>query len=153
MCYLVIGFLYFCFMKKFYIVFLGLLACINIYSQEGIQQDSIAGRKMHYFNGTPVDMAPQYPGGENAFLEALTKEIKIPEAAIKNAAGENLKAFVIFFIEEDGSIGDITVTKDPGYGIGDEIVRALKILPKWLPGIEKAKPVRTKRGIPINFSL
>ncbi|MNY48601.1 Gram-negative bacterial tonB protein [compost metagenome] len=63
-----------------------------------------------------------------------------------------MKVYVSFVIERDGSITDITVIKDPGYGLGKEAVRVLKSLKtKWTPGVLNGKTVRTAYNLPITI--
>ena len=54
-----------------------------------------------------------------------------------------------FIIEKDGSLSDIKVLRDIGYGTGDEAIRVLKISPKWIPGKQNNKEVRTLYSLPI----
>ena len=65
---------------------------------------------------------------------------------------ESISVFVSFVIEKDGSMTDIKVLKDPGYGLGKEAIRVLKsIRTKWSPGILDGKPVRTAYNLPITI--
>ena len=53
-------------------------------------------------------------------------------------------------VEKDGSMTDIQVKNDPGYGLGREAIRVLKSLKtKWTPGMIGSKPVRTSYNLPI----
>jgi protein TonB len=57
---------------------------------------------------------------------------------------------IAFVIEKDGTMTDIRILKDPGYGLGQEAVRVLKSLKtKWNPGILNSKPMRTAYTLPI----
>jgi protein TonB len=57
---------------------------------------------------------------------------------------------VSFVIEKDGSMTDIQVIGNPGYGLDREAVRVLKsIKTKWSPGIINSKVVRTAFNLPI----
>ncbi|MNT81451.1 Gram-negative bacterial tonB protein [compost metagenome] len=59
-----------------------------------------------------------------------------------------------FVIEKDGSMTDIQVKKDPGYGLGKEAVRVLKSLKtKWSPGMMQGKAVRTAYNLPITIQI
>ena len=67
-----------------------------------------------------------------------------------NATG---RVTVQFVVEKDGSLSDIQVIHDAGYGSGQEAVRVLTSSPKWIPGYQKGKPVRVMYTEPINFTL
>ena len=65
-----------------------------------------------------------------------------------------LRVYVSFVIEKDGSMTDIKVSRDPGYGLGREAIRVLKSLrTKWSPGIIDSKPVRTAYSLPIVLEM
>jgi protein TonB len=63
---------------------------------------------------------------------------------------ENSSVYVAFVIEKDGSMTDVKVLRNPGYGLGKEAIRVLKSLrTKWKPGIKDGQPVRTQFTLPI----
>jgi protein TonB len=43
--------------------------------------------------------------------------------------------------------------RDIGGGCGEEAVRVVKMMPKWIPGKQKGKPVRTQFNLPVKFKL
>jgi periplasmic protein TonB len=59
--------------------------------------------------------------------------------------------FVSFVIEKDGSLTDIKVLKDAGFGTGDEAIRVLKKCKNWVPGEQSGKKVRCSYTLPINL--
>mgnify|MGYP003411423114 CR=1 FL=1 len=61
------------------------------------------------------------------------------------------KVFVSFVVEKDGSLTDIKVIRDIGYGTGKEAIRVLKQCPKWNPGEQNGKKVRVLYSLPINI--
>ena len=100
---------------------------------------------------TEVEKAPSFPGGEDAFMKFLGTNIKYPaEMKKKKAQG---KVFVSFIVEEDGSLSNMKVLRDAGYGSGKESVRVLSMSPKWRPGVQNGKKVRVQYTVPINFTL
>lgn len=93
-----------------------------------------------------VEVHPQYPGGIAKFYEFVGQNYKVPN--VKNLKG---KVFIQFVIEIDGSLSDIKVMRDIGYGTGMEALRVLALSPKWKPGIQDGKPVRVLYSLPINI--
>jgi protein TonB len=66
----------------------------------------------------------------------------------------SIKVYVSFVIEKDGTMTDIQVKRDPGYGLGKEAIRVLKSLKtKWSPGMIGSKPVRTSYNLPISVQI
>ena len=58
-----------------------------------------------------------------------------------------------FIVEKDGSISNVTVVRSRGELLDAEAVRVVKGMPKWTPGMQGGKPVRTKFTLPIPFKL
>ncbi|TDO77554.1 protein TonB [Flavobacterium chryseum] len=99
-------------------------------------------------NTTELDKMPEFPGGMSKFYTYVGNNFTRPELD----AERTLKVYVSFVIEKDGSITDIMVRNDPGYGVGKEAIRVLKSLKtKWSPGILNGKPVRTAYNLPITI--
>ncbi len=95
-----------------------------------------------------LDKMPEFPGGMSKFYNYVGNNFNRPELD----AERTLKVYVTFVIEKDGSITDVMVKNDPGYGIGKEAVRVLKsIKTKWSPGILNGKAVRTLYSLPITI--
>ena len=49
----------------------------------------------------------------------------------------------------DGSINEIKILKDIGYGTGDEAIRVLSNSPAWSPGEQEGRKVRCSYALPI----
>lgn len=93
---------------------------------------------------------PEYPGGIKAFYNDVNKNFNSP----KVDKDMNARIYVSFVVEKDGSMGDIKLLRDPGYGMGAEAVRALKaISTKWVPGEMEGKKVRTSYALPISVNV
>jgi TonB family protein len=98
-----------------------------------------------------VEEMPQFPGGENALMEYVSKNVVYPEEAKeKEIQG---RVFISFVVEKDGSIGEVKVLRGIGGGCDEEAARVIKGMPKWEPGMQKGKPVRVNYMMPINFKL
>ncbi|RKR11029.1 outer membrane transport energization protein TonB [Flavobacterium sp. 90] len=95
-----------------------------------------------------LDKLPEFPGGINKFYTFVGNNFNRPELD----AEKTLKVYVSFVIERDGSMTDIEVKRDPGYGMGREAIRVLKSLKtKWSPGMLNGKAVRTAYNLPITI--
>lgn len=99
-------------------------------------------------NVAVLDKLPEFPGGIKKFYNYVGNNFTKPELD----AEKTLRVYVSFVIEKDGSMTDIIVKNDPGFGMGKEAVRVLKSLrTKWAPGILAGKPVRTAYNLPITI--
>ncbi|WP_166921787.1 energy transducer TonB [Flavobacterium poyangense] len=95
-----------------------------------------------------LDKMPEFPGGMAKFYTFVGNNFQRPELD----AEKTLRVYVSFVVEKDGSLTDIMVKNDPGYGMGKEAVRVLKSLKtKWTPGILNGKAVRTAYNLPITI--
>ena len=98
-------------------------------------------------NTTALDKMPEFPGGIKKFYNYVGNNFEKPDIDDLST----FKVYVSFVIERDGSMTDIKVIKDPGYGLGKEAIRVLKSLKtKWSPGMIDSKPVRTSYTLPIS---
>jgi periplasmic protein TonB len=97
-----------------------------------------------------VDKNPMFPGGMDKFLKEVGNKFKTPEVEVE----QTIRVIVFFVVEKDGSLSNITVPKNPGFGLGEEAIRVLKsIKTKWEPGMYKGKPVRTSFSLPIVVNI
>lgn len=93
-----------------------------------------------------LDKQPSFPGGMERFYDFVGKNYRTPDVELETT----IKVFVSFVIEPDGSMTNIRVTRDPGYGLGKEAVRVLTSMKtKWEPGILDGQKVRTAFNLPI----
>jgi protein TonB len=122
------------------------LATLFFTIQIGSAQDSTSVAKTNPSNYSMVDVKPEFPGGMDAFYKFIGKNYKIPEVK-----GLNGKVFVTFIIEKDGSIEEVKVLRDLGYGTGNEAIRVLKKSPKWIPAEQNGQKVRVAYSLPINL--
>jgi periplasmic protein TonB len=100
-------------------------------------------------NPTPsilLDKLPEYPGGINKFYQYVGNNFE--RASLEDAI--EVTVLVSFVIEIDGSITDIKILRNPGYGMDKEAIRVLKSSKtKWKPGIMNGEKVRTLYTLPI----
>ena len=98
-----------------------------------------------------VEDLPQYPGGAVEFLKWLTRNLRYPTLARERKTQG--KVVAVFYVEKDGSITGIKITKSLSAECDREALRVLRMMPKWQPGIYHDEPCRTKVCIPIVFKL
>ena len=98
-----------------------------------------------------VEDLPQFPGGASEFMKWLTKNLKYPASAQRR----QIKGKVVaqFIVNTDGSVSDVELTEHLEAACDREVLRVLRMMPKWQAGVMNAKPCRTKVCIPIVFNL
>ena len=97
-----------------------------------------------------LDKLPEFPGGMEKLRKYVATNFEKPEMD----GEQTIRVYVSFVIERDGTMTDIQVRRDPGYGLGKEAIRVLKSLKtKWEPGMIAGKPVRTAYNLPITVKM
>lgn len=98
-----------------------------------------------------VEEDPEFPGGLEALSKFIADNIKYPQLAKENNITG--RVFVSFVVEKDGRVGQVKILRDIGGGCGNEAVRVVKLMPRWKPGKQRGKAVRTQFNLPVNFDL
>jgi hypothetical protein len=94
-----------------------------------------------------IEKRPEFPGNEEALKAYIKQNFKTPTANDgKKVTGT---IFASFVIEKDGSVSDIGILHDFGHGSGDEAVRVIEQMPKWIAGKNDASAVRCMYAMPI----
>lgn len=84
-------------------------------------------------------------------LSYLSKNVKYPEEALK----DNVQGRVIvgFIVEKDGSVSNAKIIRSVDSALDKEAIRIVMSMPKWTPGRQNGRNVRTKYNVPVNFKL
>lgn len=98
------------------------------------------------YNTAGIEVKPEFPGGIEKFYKFVGNNYRAPEEE-----GLKGKVYVTFVVEKDGSLTDIKVLRDIGYGTGAEAIRVLKKSPRWAPGEQNGKKVRVLYSLPITI--
>jgi len=100
---------------------------------------------------TAVDQQAEFPGGPRAFGAFLQRNLRYPAAAQRANVGG--KVYVQFVVNTDGSIQDVQILKSVGFGCDEEAMRIIKAVPRWTPGKQSGRIVRSRFTQPITFVL
>jgi len=99
------------------------------------------------YNAAGIEVKPEFSGGNEKLFSFISKNFQYNDVMIENELkGRTIASFVV---EKDGSISDIKVVRGMGFGTENEIIRVLKLMPKWNPGEQNGKKVRCSYMIPI----
>ncbi|MBA0883875.1 energy transducer TonB [Flavobacterium undicola] len=114
------------------------------------------GTEISNTNGTELvttellDSKPQFPGGIEKFYRYIGNHFNSPTLD----ENRNVRIFVSFVVERDGSMSNIKVMNNPGAVLEKEAIRVLQsIKAKWTPGMLHSKPVRTAYNLPITVLI
>jgi len=98
-----------------------------------------------------IDLLPEFPGGQSEMSRFIHKNLKLPKHA-KNSTLES-KAIVGFIIDKSGDIRDIVIVKSIRDDIDNEIIRVIKMMPKWKPGEQNGNPVSFRFNLPLKIKI
>jgi len=115
-------------------------------SVEPVGNGDVVEEDNNIYNTAGIEVKPDFPGGIEKFYKFVGKNYQVPEEE-----GLKGKVFVSFVVEKDGSLTDIKVIRDIGYGTGKEAIRVLRSCPRWNPGEQNGKKVRVLYSLPINI--
>ena len=88
---------------------------------------------------------------EKKLLTYMGSQLNYPPIAREN--GIEGTVVICFIVEKDGSISNLKTLKDIGGGCGQESLRVIKDMPKWIPGKQRGKKVRVRFRLPVRFKL
>jgi len=121
-------------------------AVLTVDEPVGTGTAAVVEEDNNVYNTAGIEVKPDFPGGIEKFYRFVGNNYKTPEEE-----GLKGKVYVTFVVEKDGSLTDIKVLRDIGYGTGAEAIRVLKKCPKWTPGEQNGKKVRVLYSLPITI--
>lgn len=96
-----------------------------------------------------ADEMPTFPGGDAGMLKFLTSKLNYPAAALdRNLSG---KVYLTFTVDPEGRLHDPRVVRGLGFGLDEEALRLVRLMPWWNPGKVKGQPVWVTLTMPISF--
>jgi len=98
-----------------------------------------------------VEQMPQFPGGEKAMMNFISKNMVYPPSVSEN--GIQGKVTLKFVVSKTGAIDNITVLKSVDPECSKEAIRVIKLMPKWIPGKQNGNPVPVYFIFTITFRL
>lgn len=100
---------------------------------------------------TTVQEKPRFPGGEYALMQLIFKNLKYPIISREN--GVKGKVYVRFTITEDGTVKNPKIIRPLDDYCNQEVIRIIRIIPKWIPGKQNGVNVPVYIDLPITFEI
>ncbi len=99
-----------------------------------------------------VEDLPQFPGGPVEMMKWLTRNLHYPKQLEERKMTG--KVVAEFIVNKDGSITNVAIAVPSKNVIFDrEVLRVLRMMPRWTAGMQNGQPCRTKVCIPVEFRL
>lgn len=89
---------------------------------------------------------PEFPGGYKSFYEFVYREYDSTTPITREG-----DLVVSFTITEMGEMKNIRVLRDIGNKTAFEMIRVLRLSPKWEPAMRNGKPFATTLKLPFKF--
>jgi len=92
----------------------------------------------------------RFAGGWEKFDAYMKAKLYYPE----EARGHNVQGRVIvaYTVAEDGTISNIRIVRGVD-GLNEEVLRFMRVLPRFQPALLNGHPVKSNNRLPIDFSL
>ena len=98
-----------------------------------------------------VEEAPEFPGGMQAMMEYLAKNVRYPAKA--HEANVQGRVITQFTVGRDGAIRDAKVVRSVSPELDAEALRVISAMPNWKPGKQRGKAVACHFTVPVMFRL
>ena len=100
-----------------------------------------------------VEHMPELPtgGGTAAIVGAIQRAVRYPSLALRN--GVEGKVFVSFTVDAKGEVTDVKIVKGLGSGLDEETMRAIKTLPRFIPGKQNGNDVSVSFTVPVTYKI
>ena len=130
--------------KSSEVFFKGQKGILTMYTDNGILTDSLFTRE---------EKEAEFPGGEKGWRTFLERNLN-PDVPVNRKAPPGIyQVSVMFIVEKDGSITDVTALTSYGYGMEEEAIRVIKKGPKWIPAVQYGRKVKAYRKQPLTFAV
>jgi len=103
------------------------------------------------FGVTVVQNQPQFPGGADSLMSFLKSNLRYPEEA--KLAWVQGRVFVGFLVDHNGKIKDAKILSGVNEQLDDEALRAVHLMPDWIPGNIGGTNVDVQYILPIEFIM
>ena len=98
-----------------------------------------------------VEQMPSFPGGDEAMMKFISKNINYPDIAKRNRTSGVV--YVSFVVNSEGNIRNSRVLRSLSPECDAEALRLVNKMPKWIPGRERKTAVPVQYNLPIKFML
>jgi hypothetical protein len=98
--------------------------------------------------GSPSETLAEFPGGPDAFMDYLDKNLVNP---VKTKTAGERQVIAAFEIDAQGNCSHIKIVASAGPAYDEEVKRVLTKMPKWKPAFANGRFVGTRITQPIKF--
>jgi hypothetical protein len=122
-----------------------------VYKTDSIKASELRNYVAEQMLDTEVQILPKFPGGNDAWLRYLERNLNVRVAHQHGAPNGHYTVTISFLVNVDGSISDVRAENDPGYKTTEEAVRVIRKSPRWIPASRDGKNVKYRQKQNIVF--
>jgi len=128
----------------YFIFLLFLLPCAYLKAQETIYNTDCDTTIY-----TIVERMPEFPGGDAAMQKFIFCNLPSQVYSVDEVIRSRI--VISFIVEKDSTIQHVEVERSLHPDFDKEVVRLVKEMPKWKPGMQNGQAVRVKYTLPLNI--
>jgi GldM C-terminal domain/Gram-negative bacterial TonB protein C-terminal len=98
-----------------------------------------------------VEIEASFSGGEIGWRKFLEQKLNANVPVDNGAPSGRYTVIVQFVVDRQGNIRDVKALTKHGYGMEAEVMRIIRIGPKWVPAIQDGRSVNAYRKQPVTF--
>jgi periplasmic protein TonB len=95
-----------------------------------------------------AEKMPEFPGGMKALQVFLSKNLRMPRDM---DPGTSVRVLVQFVVDKEGEVNAIELTQSGGQDFDSEVIRVMKKMPRWTPGMQNGGKVAVYFSLPVVF--
>lgn len=124
----------------------------SVYSTPGYIQPDISNPPSENDTLQIVDVMPEFPGGQQALIQYLQKEIKYPVVS-QGEMGPQGRVIIQFVVDKEGNVVNPKVVRSVAPHLDKEALRIIHQMPKWKPGELNGTKVAVYYTVPVAFRI
>ncbi len=94
------------------------------------------------------EIMPTFPGGKEAFIKFMQQNLRQPDDFDE---GQKMTVIANFVVDAEGNIVNIDIVQNGRKDLDTEVIRVIKKMPRWNPGMQNGRKVAVYFKVPVTF--
>ena len=107
----------------------------------------------HVYNYYEVDVAPEYPGGEEKLRQYLADKAKANYPILAKQNNTEGEVTVSFVIDTNGNVTNVQIKGSADPLLSKSALKIVQKMPQWTPGKHGGKKVKVSYSVKVKFVL
>jgi len=97
------------------------------------------------------EIMPEFPAGMEALKRFLSKNLRMPKDNME--PGTSIRVQARFVVDKEGIVNGIALVQSGGQDFDEEVMRVIKKMPRWKPGMNHGNKVAVYYYLPVTFEV